>query len=327
MIAVRALAAALESTGVVRARFLAAAGLTAERLDDVYARIPLADYDRIRRSALTVSGDPALGLHMGGAASVCSFDFLGALAEHSGTLRDALQVAVRYAGVLVEGAQLDVVEQDDTAIIRCLQLCGEAPEVRLSAEFTTTSLVYLVRRFVGGTVQPRRVLFGYAPPPHRDEYARVFGGCEQFSQPFTGVEIERAWLDRSHVYGSPELHALLLARAQRFAASADHDATTADRVKRWLASQSPELRPTMDTIARELGMSGRSLRRRLSEERAPYDDLVREARVMRAKSLLAESRQTIQEVAYALGFGTPAAFSHAFRRWTGMAPSAYRASC
>lgn len=325
MIAVRALAAAVESAGVCRRRYLAAAGMSEAPLDDVYARISMSDYDRARRAALTLSGDPALGLHMGGAPSISSFDFLGTLAEHSKDLREALQVAVQYAGVIVEGATLELVEQRDVVIVRSPQLRGEAPEVRLSAEFTASSLVHLVRRFVGGSSAPRRVFFGYARPSHHAEYARVFGGREQFSHAFTGVEFERSWLERSHTYGSSEIRALLLARAQRFLACVEDRAPTAERVKRWLASQSPEARPTMDVIARDLGMSGRSLRRRLGRERAPYDDLVREARVARAKSMLAESPQSIQEVAYALGFETPAAFSRAFRRWTGMPPSAFRA--
>ena len=100
----------------------------------------------------------------------------------------------------------------------------------------------------------------------------------------------------------------------------------AERVKRWLASHDELLKPTMDAIARDLGMSARSLRRRLREERVQYDELVREARTLRAKRILADPRHSVQDAAYALGFGTPAAFSRAFKRWTGMAPSAYRAS-
>jgi len=170
------------------------------------------------------------------------------------------------------------------------------------------------------------VLFAYQRPPHGAEYTRLFGGSELFSQDYTGIEIERSWLDQTHAYRSPELCTLLQARAELLLAKADQDAPAGERVKRWLTSQNLDTRPTMETIARELGMSARSLRRRLHSERAPFNDLVEEARALRAKGMLADPRHSVQETAYALGFGTPAAFSRAFRRWTGMTPSAYRAA-
>lgn len=325
MISVRALAGAVEAMGVERARFLAEAGLDAARFDDLNARISQEEYDRVRRAALATTGDPALGLHMGGRPSMSSFDFLGGLAENSGSLREAFQVGVQYARVLVDGARLELHEQGDVATLRCptLRACVED---RMTAEFVTCSLVYLLRRFGGGTAQPRRVLFSYAAPSYRDEYARVFGGRETFSHAFTGVEVDRTLLDRSHASHSAELHALLRSRGELMLARVEQTAPAAERVKRWLASNTLETKPTMDVIARDLGMSARSLRRRLTDEHAPYDELVTEARVVRAKRLLTDPAQSVQEVAYALGFDTPGAFSRAFRRWTGMAPSTYRAT-
>lgn len=325
--AVRALAAAVESTGVERGRFLAAAGLESTALDDLNTRISLADYGRARRAALVTSGDPALGLHMGGQASTGRFDVLAPLAEHSGCLRDALQVCTRYGRIVMDTAPLELSEEGDVATLRCVPLAGEAADVlRLTAEFVTSSLLYLIRRFVGTDAELRRALFAFPAPAHRAEYTRIFAGREQFAQAFTGIEFERAWLDRTQAYRSPELRTLLQARAELLLAKVEQDAPAADRVRRWLASKSLETRPTMETIARDLGMSARSLRRRLHEEQAPYDDLVEDARAMRAKSLLSDPRHSVQETAYALGFGTPAAFSRAFKRWTGMAPSAYRAA-
>jgi AraC-like DNA-binding protein len=309
---------------VERDRFLAAAGFTAAGLDDVSARIPLAEYSRFVGAAFATTGDPALGLHLGEQASASRFDVLGPLSEHSSNLREALQMSARYTRIVTEGPRLELSEDGDVATIRVTRLRGESPEVRLTAEFVTSSLLFLARRFVGATAQVRRALFGYAAPAHRAEYARVFGGREQFSHEFTGLELERSWLDRAQVTRSPELCALLQTRAELLLARVDQEAPAADRVKRWLISQSLETRPTMETIARALGMSARSLRRRLRDEQAVYAELVEQARASRAKHMLRDPRHTVEATAYAMGFGTPAAFSRAFKRWTGMAPSAYR---
>ena len=95
-------------------------------------------------------------------------------------MRDALQTCARYARIVTEGPQFELVEEGDVATIRLTLLRGETPVVRLSAEFVTVGLLRLARRFVGSAARARRVYFAYESPAHRAEYARVFGGCEQF---------------------------------------------------------------------------------------------------------------------------------------------------
>jgi AraC-like DNA-binding protein len=326
IMAIRALVGAVEGLGVPRARYLAEAGMSEAQLDDRSLRVPISDYDRARRAALNLSGDPGLGLRMGRSANIAAYDVLGQLAEHSGTLRNGLQAVTRYARIVMEGPELAIHEEGDVATLRYDHLEGEAPEMRLSAEFVVSSLLYLVRRFVGESVLPRKAFFTHASPAHSEQYTAMFGGRERFSQPFTGIEIDRAWLDRSHAYGSPELCTFLMARADMLLARVDQDAPVAERLRRFLSSQDLQTKPTMDTVARELGMSARSLRRRLQEEHAIFNDLVEDARALHAKRMLSDPRLSVQEAAYALGFGTPAAFTRAFKRWTGVAPTTFRSA-
>ena len=318
--------AAVESVGVSRERFLTEAGLEAAQLEDASGRIPLADYSRVVAAVFSTTGDPAFGLHMGERMSSRAFDVLGHLAEHSSNLREAVQLSVRYASIVTEGPRLELEEQGDVATFRLTRLIGEAPEVRLTAEIATSGLLLLIRMFVGADVHARRVCFAYEPPAHRAEYTRIFGGREQFSHAFTGIELDRAWLDHKQLRRSPELHELLQARAEVLLAKVDQDAPAGERLKRWLTAQSLELRPTMTAAARGLEMSARSLRRHLQSEGVVFDELVDRALAFRAKQLLGDPRRSVQEIAYAMGFATPAAFSRAFKRWTGVAPSAYRAA-
>jgi AraC-like DNA-binding protein len=82
----------------------------------------------------------------------------------------------------------------------------------------------------------------------------------------------------------------------------------------------------MDTVARSLGLSARSLRRRLADEDKSYAEVANEARAIVAKHLLRDKRKTIQETAYELGFSDTSTFHRAFKSWTGMTPRAYRES-
>lgn len=324
MMAIRGLVSAVERAGIGRARFLSDAGIEPAQLSDSQRFLSLSAYSRVLRAALACSGDPALGLHMAEATTAVTFDVLGPLSDHSRSLRDALQVGTRYARIVTDGPQLLLEEADATATLRITLSHPSTPEARFTAEFSTVSLLRVIRRYVGEQAQVQRVCFAYPAPPHRAEYARIFGGREQFDAPQVSMDFERAWLERTHLGSSAELHDLLRTRAELLLAKADRGAPIGERVKRWLDSQSARTRPTMDAIARDLGMSARSLRRRLQAERTPFNALLEGALLQRAKRMLADPQRSIQETAYAMGFDTPSAFSRAFKRWTGTSPSAFR---
>jgi AraC-like DNA-binding protein len=80
----------------------------------------------------------------------------------------------------------------------------------------------------------------------------------------------------------------------------------------------------MRQVAQRLGLSVRSLHRRLSEEQQSYVALANEVSAQRAKQLLIDERRTIQETAHAMGFTNVSSFHRAFRRWTGVTPAAFR---
>jgi AraC-like DNA-binding protein len=79
----------------------------------------------------------------------------------------------------------------------------------------------------------------------------------------------------------------------------------------------------MNAVARSLGLSERSLRRRLADEGTTYNTIVSEALALIAKHLLQNKLLTIQEVSYRMGFADPKAFHRAFKRWTGETPTGF----
>lgn len=323
---VRVLVVALERTGIARARYLAEAGLETLKLDDIQARIPLESYWRAVRAAYALSADPAFGLHLGEHLSMTSFDVLGYLTEHSACLRDALSVSVRYARFINRGPRVEFNEHADSATLR-VSLPETGPlEAQFASEFSAIAILRLMRSFAGDDALPRRVFFTHPRPAHAHEYVRLFAGREQFSHAFTGLEIDRAWLDCAPAFRDSELRTYLSARAELLLAKADRDVSTSERVKRWLASQPELARPTLDVVAHDLGMSTRSLRRHLHGEQLQFSTLVDEARAAHAKRTMADPRRSIQDIAYALGFCTPSAFTRAFKRWTGSTPKAYRSA-
>lgn len=326
MFLVRALVVGLASAGIDRAQFLAKAGLRGRKLDDAFARIPFDDYERVVRAAYESSGDPAFGLHLGERLGAGSFDVLGHLTEHSGSLREAILALVRYSGFVSQSPRLEFVEQKDFATLRFRLPENESMAAQLASEFSTVMMLRLIRSFVGDAALPRLAFFGHAKPAHVAEYHRFFGGREQFSHEFTGLEFDRNWLDLSLPYPGTELHRHLINRAELLLSRAVTNVSTIVRVKGWLSAQ-PELsRPTLEGAARDLSMSTRTLRRHLHDEGSLFSELVEQSRAAQAKRTLADSERTIQEIAHELGFRTASAFSRAFKRWTGKNPRGYRSS-
>lgn len=324
MMSVRLLAAALERSGGKSASYLAELGLSSARLGDVHARITLAEYKRAVSAALAASNDPALGLHMAEHADFGSYDVLGYLSSQSSCLGEALAIAQRYTRVVKDGPRMQLRETSEAAIVSIHMGGRDTAEVRLVSEFALLCLLNLVRHYVGKNAEPRSVLFRYAAPAYRGEYARLFAGREQFSQALTGLELPRAWLAQSRVCCSNELRTWLEARANQLLARSEQAVSTADRVRGWLDAHSDRTQPTMDEVAHDFGMSSRSLRRHLRLESVRFDELVEAELAERAKRMLGNPACSVQEVAYDMGFHTPSAFSRAFKRWTGAPPTAFR---
>jgi AraC-like DNA-binding protein len=322
---VRALAGVIERKGASRDRFLSEAGVDPRWIEEGTRRLPVADYVRAIDAAIAVSGDPAFGLHMGEQARSAMFDVVGSLSEHAETLRQSIEATGRYARILSEGHEPELHEFDDTAAFRFSALRGDWTAVRLTAEFSMTALQSALEVFAGAGARPSAVCFAYPKPSYASEYERIFGDAARFDQPFTEMLFPRAWLDKAQPYASAELYAVLKAQADRSLDRIERDAVLSERIKRVLETY--ETRPmTMEDVARDLGISARSLRRKMLAEGVSFTDLVARNRMSIAKRMLERPGASIQETAYAMGFASPAAFHRAFKRWTGKTPKEYQDS-
>jgi AraC-like DNA-binding protein len=130
-------------------------------------------------------------------------------------------------------------------------------------------------------------------------------------------------LDATRENVDADFRAALQAHAEARTIVLDDRRSYATRVHAYLASRENPGALDMNDVARALGTSARSLRRRLHEEGASWHELMEAARAEVARNLIRGSA-SIQRVASTLGFADPTAFHHAFKRWTGMTPSEFR---
>lgn len=321
---VRALVEVVERSGVTREAVMAAAKLDIARLDDILGGFAFHELVTLEESALDLTGDEDLGLRVAEYSSQAAFDVVAHLATHAPTLRDAIALCVRFQRILMEGTVLTLREDGDSATVRCEFPRSTLRGDRTLAEFAMGGFARMIRIFAGHNAKLRAVSFEHARPPHARAYARAFGGAERFSQPFTGVEFDRALLDRRQLHHHPELYSVLHGEAETKLEQMARGQSFVDRVKQYLLSVPPRRMPDMSGVARDLGLSTRSLRRRLADDGASYKAIVQSVLEIRATQMLGDPNRTIQETAAEMGFSDPAAFQRAFKRWKGMSAGQFK---
>ena len=323
VVVVRAIVGAVERSGASRDQFLQQARIDPGGLEDASSRLPAADYERALEAAITVTGDPAFGLHMGEQLRSVMFDVMGPLFEQAATLREMFASIGHYAPLVSAGRVPALQEGDSSAWIRLPLPDSDSAASRVTSEFVMTALLPVLKMFVGDKARPNLVSFAHEAPQYAAEYTRIFGGAERFGQNVTQMEVPRAWLDKPQPFRRPEFYAVLKAEADRTLNRLEREASLSVRIEQAMAQRGPR-QSTVDEIARSLGMSTRSLRRKLQGEGVSYATLRTQHRSKEAKRMLEQPHTSIQETAYALGFDSLTAFYRAFKRWTGMTPKQYR---
>lgn len=297
------------------------AGLRVEAIIDSDGWIENGEFYDVIRRALQLSGDPALGLHVG-ERDQGHFTGLGAaglLFSVVPTFREAMLAMMRFHEVARDVQDLVVVPEGSSVAVVYQPFDSTGAVRSCIVEIVFANLAAMLRQFsgVGGVAQ--RIQLDYPAPAHAAEYRRVFGCDVQFDCHRVAMVVARELADRRQLLSHPELAAVLRTRAE----SARRPRTLVERVRRQVRDSWRSGAPTMETVARGLGMSQRSLHRHLASQGVDYRSVLNDARLEAAAELLRDQQKSVKEVAHEVGFSNASAFYRAFKRWTGYSPSDY----
>lgn len=292
-------------------------------------RVPLAEYRALLRRALELTGDPALGLRCGIGSSEAAFDLIAPLVAHVPSLRAAIREASQFLALVFDGAYLHL--NDCSTGAGVARLCWEFPREgdltdRFIAELLMAGALRMVRGFGGARGDLYAARFEHRTPSYARAYGELFQGAERFSDALTGLEFAAELLDRPHLHANPALHRLVHAQAEQRLAQLARPASVVRRLEALLLNQPAAHVPEMSAAARQLGVSVRSLRRKLADEGQSYRALTQQLQRERACAMLRNPDLGLQAIADALGFADLVSFHHAFKRWTGQTASEYRAA-
>ena len=287
-------------------------------------RISLVEYADLFDRAIRLTGEPALGLICGLSAHDASYDLMAPLVSHMSSLRRAIQEVRQFSALILAGVHVQLSEPAESARLTWRLPRLDRPFDRTCSELTMGGVMRMLRAFGCTPTDIRAVYFEHRRPAHDQAYDRAFEGTARFSQDMTGVELGPEVLDRPNLHGNPALQDVLHAEAERTLARLTRPTRVADRMRSYLRTHDGCRPPKMGLVAHALGMSVRSLRRRLDEEGESYRGVVQEALRERACRMLRNPERTVQEVGAALGFADVTVFHRAFKRWTGATPADYR---
>lgn len=313
----RTFASALEHLGHDVDALLAEVGLSSRDLTDPDRRIACEVFGSLLSKAQQKRFTPNLGLAIAYATPLGAYPLLDYLVLTSDTVGDGLAQLARYFRITASPVSLD------------LQADGDPVRVEIETvstfgyEFEAALIVLRLREETDGAFAAAGISFRHQPDDVA-AFERALGCPVRTRASWNGVTIDRATCEMPLRRRDPILRKFLENQANTMLASMPVRAGVAMDVRRALASRVTAGASRMTSIARQLGMSERTLHRRLAEEGVSYQELVDEVRKAAAGRYLDESALAIGEIAYLLGYSEPAAFHRAFKRWYGTTPEQFR---
>lgn len=316
------LARSLEELGVSPARALRAAGLPRGLFDQEKIYLSTEELFALYRGVAAASPDPAIGLKLGTEQRVERYDPVAIAALSARSLRDALQRLARYKQLTCP-EELQVTERGDECRVQFKWLLAREAEPPMLVDLCFAWVVGIARRGTGGAVQPRALELRAAPgQPHL--YEAHFGCPVAFQAGENAIVFDQADLGRPFVTYNADLFASVAPQLEAELSQAVASRPIGDQVKAILKRLLAGRRPGIGHVARELGLSSRTLQRRLTEHGATFQQVMQEARRELARHYLLHSSLELNETAYLLGYEDAHSFFRAFHQWEGSSPGEWR---
>lgn len=319
---VLAMLSGMRAVGLDTGAICAEAGLAEGGLATRTEPLTLDELAPVWQVATRHFGRGTLGLHVG--AAIPQGTLMDYLAASSPDLRAGLGQVSRYIGIISRNVRwvLGAPEADGlTTFEEQATFAPEAipPQLR---EFGVGITVNRVKEWFGRPA--REVWFTHAPLGPAEDYQQVLGCPARFERDRIGMRFDDDDLATPARRPDPQLFRLLESHAERVLAETPATASFRGRVRRAVVQRLREGEPGIGAIAEELATSERSLQRRLQAEGVSFRDVVDEARHKLALVYLGDPSLSLGDVACLLGYSEGAAFTRAFKRWTGQAPSQLR---
>ncbi len=273
--------------------------------------------------------DCAFPVRVGSQFQIEALEAFGFLAMSCETLRDAYERTVRFRALYNVGSRWELsIREERMRMVWLPWRVAVRSELAFRSvnEYEVAEMLASIRQLTCKHLIPDRIAFRHRSPKDTSVHRELLGRQPEFEADFDGFEAGAAWLAEPIRTKNVRLREYFERQCglaqQAFASDPPFSAQVRQRL---IASMDGRL-PDMQSVARTLGVSPRSLHRRLADEGTRWNELLDEVRQEFAKSYLRRPKLSVGEVGHLIGFTDSSAFFKAFRRWTDSTPSEYRLS-
>ena len=284
--------------------------------------VTTAELFALWRSVGELSSDPGIGLKLGSETRLERSHPAAIAVMCSHSFADALDRLGRYKKLTCP-EEIRVDRKAQEAVVEFFYVEAAEPQPDVLVDMVLSWILSVGRQGSDGEIRPLRVEF-VRPAKHRELFEGHFGCRVQFKADRNALVFRSSDLDRPLVTHNEELLAVLGAHVES-ELNARNTATNADeKVKEAIRRSLGGRRPTLQNVARELGLSSRTLQRRLTGGGTSFQQLVEDIRRELARHYLKQSKVELNETAFLLGFEDTNSFFRAFQVWEGTSPGEWR---
>jgi AraC-like DNA-binding protein len=311
--------------GIALEPLLKKSSLTRRQIEDPDAPVNVSDQITFLNLVADALDDDLLEFHLAQVADLREVGLVYYVLASSKTLIEALQRGARYCSIVNEGISQTSI--DNSSIGMLFQYVGVSRHLdRHQIEFWMAGVVRICRQLTGLSFLPNRVRFSHRGAPNA-EFAKIFGDNIQFSATADDITFSNSIRDAPVVGADPHLNQLLNSYCEEaICQRSGRRGSFRSSVENAIVPLLPHGRARADEISCQLGVSQRTLARRLSAEGLTFSELLQDLQCALAHRYLDENDLAISKIAWLLGYREVSAFSHAFKRWTGKPPREVRAS-
>lgn len=300
-------------------------GVELSAIADLEARINLDQQVAIYQNAIRVSGKGGLGLLQGQRMRLNYLGIVGYAIQTSANLGQALRTLVNYSSI--SGALMDFQLQahGDLQVLAATNISVRGDVKRHVLEEHLVTVDRILKTITGGKFSPVRVTFDYPRPAWASLYTQIFNCHVDFGMPANAYEFKTSTLDMEVVLADPVTARACQQKCEEIVGQMSSAGSQVNQIRQ-LILMLPCRSRNLVSVAGEMNISPRSLRRRLAAVGATFQGLLDEVRLELALQYLKNTRLPAEEIASLLGFSDGASFRHAFRKWTGSPPSKFRST-
>ena len=303
-------------------QILQLAGISEAEFNKPGARFPEEKFPKVLEYLQDLSGNPLISLNLGEATQPQMLGSLGFLMSTAANLELAYQILADYLPLIHEGAVLQLEKRVDN-IELTFELNDNQPQV---LSFFLSCLINWPRHLTGQQVAAKQVRLNFPEPTDSRLYQQHFAAEVSFAQSRNQLLINSEYLNLSCVDANPEMHALHRDFADSLMSKIGVEnaltARTRNLIRLHLSNNNGLIR--RQQVAAELGLSLRTLQRKLGNLGSSFQDIYDDSRKEICLQLIQRGEHSFGEISYQLGFSNQSAFQKAFKRWMNTTPSEYR---